>query len=184
MRVLRWFKLIPWDIKEGDIKKKPTKEKLKKWIKHVIPVRRDRVLWGQQLTGDRRRQVNREDRELQDHGEGGAGQPGSQAQEEHTARVRTAGGAQEQDGEAELGGLPGSQNNLQIQTARESTPRHLPCSRTDVLKTSPQKSRKTRSKRIQCSGAASRSTQQQQSISGNWTLFRTRSSLGWRKGVG
>ena len=60
VRVLRWFKLIPWDIKEGDIKKKATKEKLKRWIKHVIPVRGDRVLWGQQLTGDRRRQVNRE----------------------------------------------------------------------------------------------------------------------------
>ena len=213
--------------------KKSTKEKLKKWIRHVIPVRGDRVLWGQQLTGDRRRQRNREDRGHQDQGGGGAGQPDSQAQEEPTARERTEVRSQEQDTEPESGGLPGldmtSQNKTsdtqltgnkileekgvitktryqKRQTERDSMPGCLPCSRTAVVKTSPQESRKTRSRWLRCSGegrkyescaaavlpqdrllqvaARGTSRQKQRSFSGNWTLLWTRGSLGWRKGVG
>ena len=41
VRVLRWLELIPAEIKEGDISKKPVREALKSWIKHTIPVRGD-----------------------------------------------------------------------------------------------------------------------------------------------
>ena len=90
VRVIRWLELLPWEIKEADMTKKPAREKLKKWIKHVISVRGDRILWGQPLTGDQRRMRARDDQGPHDQGGGGG----------------TEEGQMNKNGEAENAGLP------------------------------------------------------------------------------
>ena len=83
VKVLRWLELIPGEVQNGDMTKRKGKERLKKWIKHVIPVRGDHILWGQPLTGDQRRQRAWEDPEP--HGQGEGGTDNSQRQRERGA---------------------------------------------------------------------------------------------------
>ena len=68
-RSLRWLDQLPESIRNMDMTKKSSKNELKKWIRHHVPVRGDRILWGSPLTGDmrRRRGVNLD---------GGPGGPG------------------------------------------------------------------------------------------------------------
>ena len=54
-RSLRWLDQMPEQLRSSDVSLKSTKEELKKWIKHHIAVRGDRILWGRLLTGDMRR---------------------------------------------------------------------------------------------------------------------------------
>ena len=74
VRVLRWLELIPEHIKQEDMTKRTGREELKRWIKHTIPVRGDRVLWGRPLTGDQRRRRGRTDQQPQDPEEGASGE--------------------------------------------------------------------------------------------------------------
>ena len=54
-RSLRWMEQMPESLKSGNISLKAVKKELKAWVKHHIPVRGDRILWGQPLTGDMKR---------------------------------------------------------------------------------------------------------------------------------
>ena len=45
-RSLRWMDQIPGTLRSKDISIKSTKTALKAWVKHHIPVRGDRILWG------------------------------------------------------------------------------------------------------------------------------------------
>ena len=54
-RSLRWLEQMPDAFRRKDVKVKATKTELKQWIKHHVPVRGDRILWGRPLTGDMRR---------------------------------------------------------------------------------------------------------------------------------
>ena len=46
---------MPLSLKNSDITRKATKNELKRWVRHHVPVRGDRILWGRALTGDMRR---------------------------------------------------------------------------------------------------------------------------------
>ena len=122
VRVLRWLELIPAEIKEGDISKKPVREALKSWIKHTIPVRGDRVLWGQSLVGERRRRRAREERGPEEQGGGGAGTQDSQAEEEQEQAPggRTGRGTGHEEQGAGSRGLPGSQAAVVLTSLHES----------------------------------------------------------------
>ena len=54
-RSLRWLEQMPIMLKSKDIALKSTKTALKSWVKHHVPVRGDRILWGRPLSGDMRR---------------------------------------------------------------------------------------------------------------------------------
>ena len=43
---------MPDALRRKDVKVKATKTELKLWVKHHVPVRGDRILWGRPLTGD------------------------------------------------------------------------------------------------------------------------------------
>ena len=59
IRSLRWMAQMPEELIEKNIALKSTKEELKKWIRATVPVKGDRILWGQKLTGDMRRNKKR-----------------------------------------------------------------------------------------------------------------------------
>ena len=167
VRVLRWMELMPGEIKGGDMTKKHAKEELKKWIKHVIPVRGDRVLWGQPLTGHQRRRRARENQGPPHQGGGGSEEderPGERGIEpEGPQPVVAATGQQEnretvatQDTSQDL--HQGRANCLRGQGRRYleegkkrvrkrqkdgTVPRGLPCSQAAVVMTSPAGSRET-----------------------------------------
>ena len=167
VRVLRWLELMPVVIKEGDMTKKPQKENLKRWIKHTIPVRGDRILWGQPLTGAQRRRRAREDQGPQDQG-------GGTAPDDERQREERAGPGNLPDTEAAVvptrpqeGRENGPNGGILQRTVRHcSKPEKrkkklmkmvgvkkrwrrkavyggLPCSQTAVVMTSPQGSRET-----------------------------------------
>ena len=48
-RALRWIDMMPAYMLDMDISLKSSKEKLKAWIKHRVPPRGDKVLWGKLL---------------------------------------------------------------------------------------------------------------------------------------
>ena len=54
-RALRWINLIDMDMKLG-----ASKLKLKEWIKHRVPVRGDRILWGKPLVGRGHQDIGQE----------------------------------------------------------------------------------------------------------------------------
>ena len=60
-RSLRWLEQMPNKLSKRDVKLKATQKELKQWVKHHVPVRGDRILWGRPLTGEmmRRRRRNR-----------------------------------------------------------------------------------------------------------------------------
>ena len=87
VRVLRWLELIPEQTRQGDMTKRKTKEELKRWIKHTIPVQGDQVLWGQKLTVNQRRRRGKEDQGPHDQGDGapdGDQRPEDQPGPEHS----------------------------------------------------------------------------------------------------
>ena len=75
-RSLRWLEQMPCSLKQKDISLKSTKRDLKAWVKHHIPVRGDRILWGKPLSGDmkRKKKINQET-------DGGDDQEGPQSPE-------------------------------------------------------------------------------------------------------
>ena len=67
-RALRWINMMPEELIDMDQTLKASKQKLKEWIKHRVPVRGDRILWGKGLGG----------RVAQDAGQGAADGPGDE----------------------------------------------------------------------------------------------------------
>ena len=63
-RALRWINMMPEDMMNMDLNLKISKLKLKEWIKHRVPVRGDRILWGKSL-------VRRVAQKAEQGGEGG-----------------------------------------------------------------------------------------------------------------
>ena len=55
IRSLRWMAQMPQELLVKDISLLSTKKELKKWIKGTVPVKGDRILWGQKLTGEMKR---------------------------------------------------------------------------------------------------------------------------------
>ena len=51
VRALRWLEMMPASMLNMDLKQKSSKKILKTWIKHRVPVRGDKVLWGKLLPG-------------------------------------------------------------------------------------------------------------------------------------
>ena len=49
---------MPPDLISNDITLRSTKTKLKQWVKHHIPVRGDKILWGKKLTKEHTRIAN------------------------------------------------------------------------------------------------------------------------------
>ena len=50
-RALRWINMMSEDLVNIDLELKASKDKLKDWIKHRVPVRGDRILWGRPMGG-------------------------------------------------------------------------------------------------------------------------------------
>ena len=89
-RSLRWLEQMPQHLKHKDITLKSTKKELKVWVKHHIPVRGDRILWGKPLSGDmRRKKKNNEETD------GGDDQEGAESQE--VVANRNEGGVEQLD---------------------------------------------------------------------------------------
>ena len=70
-RSLRWMEQMPESLRSGNISLKAVKKELKAWVKHHIPVRGDRILWGRPLTGIMKR---RKAKESEPNDEEGAGE--------------------------------------------------------------------------------------------------------------
>ena len=54
-RSLRWLEQLPEVLRRRDVKLKATQKELRQWVKHHVPVRGDRILWGKPLAGETRR---------------------------------------------------------------------------------------------------------------------------------
>ena len=52
IRSLRWMAHMPQELLLKDVSLQSTKQELKKWIRGSVPVKGDRILWGQKLTGE------------------------------------------------------------------------------------------------------------------------------------
>ena len=83
LRSLRWMEQLPEGLRMKDARLKTTQTELKQWIKHHVPVRGDRILWGKPLTGEMKRRIRVN--EVSEDGNGGpepqqpeAQQPGTQ----------------------------------------------------------------------------------------------------------
>ena len=50
-RALRWINMMPDELLDMDLKLRASKQELKNWIKHRVPVRGDRILLGRALGG-------------------------------------------------------------------------------------------------------------------------------------
>ena len=59
-RSLRWLEQMPESLQSSNIAQKAVKRELKAWVKHHVPVRGDRILWGQPLTGDMKKKKAKE----------------------------------------------------------------------------------------------------------------------------
>ena len=170
---LVWLELMPGRIKEGDMSKKPAKEELKKWIKHTIPVRGDRILWGQSLVGDQRRRRARGEHGPQDPGGGATEEDQRQGEGEAgpdpgpTAEVVATSAEEGRETEQLVGILQRRKHRVGpkrskvrqcegvgVQTRwKEAAGREgLPCSRAAVVTTSPQGSRETVTTRARQTG--------------------------------
>ena len=81
LRSLRWMEQMPEVLRMKNVRLKATQSELKQWVKHHVPVRGDRILWGKPLTGEMKRRI-RAIAVLED-GDGGpeAQQPGAQQPE-------------------------------------------------------------------------------------------------------
>ena len=55
IRCLRWMVQMPEELLRKDVSLKSTKKELKEWVRKTIPVKGDRILWGQKLTGETKR---------------------------------------------------------------------------------------------------------------------------------
>ena len=55
LRSLRWLQKMTETLRSSDVTQKSTKTALKDWVKHHVPVRGDRILWGRPLVGEMRR---------------------------------------------------------------------------------------------------------------------------------
>ena len=55
IRSLRWMAQMPEELIKKDIGLQSTKTELKKWIRGRVPVKGDRILWGQKLTAEMER---------------------------------------------------------------------------------------------------------------------------------
>ena len=85
-RSLRWLEQLPEALRSKDATKKTTKTELKSWIRHHIPVRGDRILWGSPLTGEMRRRRGAN--------QGGGGQaPGASGPDGSPGRTGTGQGS-------------------------------------------------------------------------------------------
>ena len=69
-RSLRWIEQLPTSLRESDGCLKSTKKELKAWVKHHLPVRGDRILWGKPLSNDMKKKKSRQGEEGQDDPEG------------------------------------------------------------------------------------------------------------------
>ena len=74
-RSLRWLEQMPEALRRKDFNLKATKTELKQWVKHHIPVRGDRILWGRALSGEMRRRKRNPGVGEVGGGEGPEGQP-------------------------------------------------------------------------------------------------------------
>ena len=66
IRSLRWMAQMPEELIEKDVKLKSTKKELKEWVRGAVPVKGDRILWGQKLTGEMRRKRRKSPAEPED----------------------------------------------------------------------------------------------------------------------
>ena len=57
VRSLRWMAQMPKDLLVKDVALQSTKKELKKWIRESVPVKGDRILWGQKLTREMKRKI-------------------------------------------------------------------------------------------------------------------------------
>ena len=57
-RSLGWLEQLPEALRRQDVKLKATQKELKQWVKHHVPVRGDRILWGK--TSSRRNKEKKE----------------------------------------------------------------------------------------------------------------------------
>ena len=64
---------MPESLRTMDVTQKITKIWLKAWVRHHIPVRGDRTLWGKPLKGEVRRIHRNQDEGGRSAGAGGAG---------------------------------------------------------------------------------------------------------------
>ena len=62
---------MPEELLNKDVKLKGTKKDLKEWVRKTIPVKGDRILWGQKLTGETRRKRKRSPARQEGDDEGG-----------------------------------------------------------------------------------------------------------------
>ena len=82
IRCLRWMEHMPEALINKDVKLKGTKKELKEWIRKSIPVKGDRILWGQKLTGETRRKRKRNPaRQDNDDGSGQEEEPAAEEEE-------------------------------------------------------------------------------------------------------
>ena len=84
IRCLRWMEHMPEALINKDVKLKGTKKELKEWIRKSIPVKGDRILWGQKLTGETRRKRKRNP--ARQDNDDGSGQEEEPAVEEEESR--------------------------------------------------------------------------------------------------
>ena len=70
IRSLRWMAQMPEELIGKDVTLKSTKKELKEWIRRSIPVKGDRILWGEKLTGEMMRKTRRGPRDPEDDGNG------------------------------------------------------------------------------------------------------------------
>ena len=67
---LQWMAHMPEELIKRNITLQSTKEELKKWIRENIPVKGDRILWGQKLTGDMQRKKKKGQAEAEGDSDG------------------------------------------------------------------------------------------------------------------
>ena len=82
IRSLRWMAQMPDKLIKKNIKLKSSKEELKKWIRETVPVKGDRILWGQKLTGGMRRKKKRGQAETEGDKDGNGRNENTEEKEE------------------------------------------------------------------------------------------------------
>ena len=90
IRSLRWMAQMPEELVVKDISLQSTKKELKKWIRGSVPVKGDRILWGQRLTGEMERKRR--------HGESGP-----QRDNDKDGNENSSGEIQEEDEDIDVG---------------------------------------------------------------------------------
>ena len=108
-RSLRWLEQMPESLITMDVTQKVTKTQLKAWVRHHVPVRGDRILWGKLLTGEMRRKLRN-----QDDGGGAAGDGGAGAAGDRGAGAGGMGAVDEEGGDAGDGRVGAGDANEEI----------------------------------------------------------------------